>query len=103
MSTVTKSRKVRQRTIKLALPIGSQQGSSGVVEIRQDGKLDRYLTERVPSDFGSGFLLRKMGGDSAYHVNLNADGHSCECQGFLRWRRCKHTAGLAALQQAGKL
>ena len=84
------------------LPVGGP-GESGVIEIRQDGKIDRYMVERVASDFGSGFLLRKMGGEEAYHVHLNADGHTCECKGFLRWNRCKHTAGLAALQMAGKL
>ena len=102
MSTVTKPRKARQRSINLVLPIG-EDGGAGVVQITQDGKPCRYLVERVASQFGSGFLLRKMGGDEVYHVNLNAEGHSCECQGFLRWHHCKHTAGLAALQQAGKL
>ena len=103
MATVTKTRKARQRTIKLALPIGSEPGSSGVVEIRQNGKLDRYLVAKVASDFGSGFRVSKVGSEDEYHVNLTADGHSCECKGFLRWNRCKHSAGLAALQQAGKL
>src|SRR5262249_24560645 len=86
MSTITRYRKARQRTGKLAPPNRSQPGSAGVVEFRQNGKLDRYLTERVPSDFGSGYLLRKMGGEQVYHVHLTADGNTCECQGLLRWQ-----------------
>lgn len=29
--------------------------------------------------------------------------HACECKGFLRWNRCKHTAAIAALIKTGKL
>jgi hypothetical protein len=103
MTSATKNRKPRQRSIRLDLPIGSQPGEWGVIEITQDRKASRYYIEAVPSDFGVGFLLRKIGGTEEYHVNLSAEGHNCECKGFLRWNHCKHTDGLAALQRAGKL
>ena len=92
------------RTIRLALaPLPS---SPGVVTITARGKAADYLLSRLPSDFGEAFRLEKFPpqGGEVYHVLLSADGkHSCECKGFLRWGRCKHADGLAALKRAGRL
>ena len=92
------------RTIRLALaPLPS---SPGVVTITARGKTGDYLLSSTPSDFGEAFRLEKFPpqGGEVYHVLLNADGtRSCECKGFLRWGRCKHADGLAALKRAGRL
>ena len=92
------------RTIRLAVPLNGE-GKNGVVRIAVGRAADDYLISRVPSAFGSGFLLEKVGDaeGAAYHVHLSGEGPSCECRGFLRWDRCKHADGLAALQQHGKL
>jgi hypothetical protein len=66
---------------------------------------DYFVTE-LPADFGRGFKVEKMGPDAdgnAYHVNLDGASKTCECQGFNRWHRCRHTDGLAALVAAGRL
>ena len=106
MATVTETRKAVKpaRTIRLALaPLPS---SPGVVTITARGKTADYLLSRIPSDFGEAFRLDKFPpqGGEVYHVLLSDGGtHSCECKGFLRWGRCKHADGLAALKRAGRL
>jgi hypothetical protein len=68
-----------------------------------DGKrTDDYWVERLASDFGLAFALRKDDG-TVYHVNLDGALSSCECPGFLRWSHCKHCESLTALQKAGRL
>ena len=65
-----------------------------------------YVVRELRADFGRGFELVKVGPDPAvYHVLLDQkEGrHSCECQGFLRWSRCKHLSGLLALAAQGLL
>ena len=92
------------RTIRLALaPLPS---SPGGVTITAGKRTADYLLSRLPSDFGEAFRLEKFPpqGGEVYHVLLNDGGaHSCECKGFLRWGRCKHADGLAALKRAGRL
>ncbi len=66
---------------------------------------DYFLTE-LPADFGRGFKVEKIGlecQDSAYHVNVNGAERTCECQGFLRYRYCRRSDGLAALIAAGRM
>ena len=90
------------RTIRLALaPLPS---SPGVVSITARGKAADYLLSRIPSDFGDAYRLDKFPpqGGEVYHVLLG-ESPSCECKGFLRWGRCKHADGLAALKRAGRL
>jgi hypothetical protein len=94
------------RTVQLLLP--TFEGNAGVIRLRVGDETADYLVQPIGSDFGDGFRLTKLDpwGDSApYDVHLSNDGHacSCECKGFLRWSRCKHVHGLAALRLAGKL
>jgi hypothetical protein len=92
------------RTIRLALaPLPS---SPGVVSITAGKRTADYFLTRLPSDFGEAYRLDKFPpqGAEVYHVLLSDEGtHSCECKGFLRWGRCKHADGLAALKRAGRL
>jgi hypothetical protein len=64
-----------------------------------------YFLHRLPSDFGTAFRLVKLLGEHAgYDVLLSPDGrHSCECDGFLRWGRCKHILSLLDLLAQGQL
>ena len=65
-----------------------------------------YHLAEVAVDWGRGFELRKFttDGTDVYHVHFDHDaGDSCTCLGFIRWRRCKHRDGLAALMAAGRL
>ena len=74
--------------------------------VRKDRlRRDLYVVRRVPAAFGYAFHVRKLGSpDSAYHVNLSADGdHSCECKGHLRWGHCRHVGALLALIARGKV
>jgi hypothetical protein len=92
------------RSIRLAIPLNAE-GRNGIVVITVGRQSDQYFVSRIPSDFGRGFCLEKIGDaeSTAYHVNLSDAGNSCECRGFLRWDRCKHADGLAALVKAGRL
>jgi hypothetical protein len=80
---------------------------TGVARITEGKAADDYLVTAMPADFGRAFEVVKLcpeEGNPTYHVLLAADGkHSCECKGFLRWGRCKHADGLAALKRAGRL
>jgi hypothetical protein len=64
---------------------------------------DLYVVRLVPAAFGHGFHVRKLGPpDSAYRVNLSADGHhTCECKGHLRWGHCRHVEALLSLLTEG--
>jgi hypothetical protein len=73
------------------------------VRITVGGKATDYYLTGIPSDFGRGFRLEKMGAEETYHVNLDADRQTCECKGHLRHGHCKHADGLAALIAASKL
>jgi hypothetical protein len=59
----------------------------------------------VASDRGRAFALAKVagGGRPGYHVNLAADGPTCDCKGHLAHGRCKHVEALLALQARGQL
>ena len=53
---------------------------------------------------GRGFAVHRLGQGELYHVRVGApEDTSCECMGFLRWGKCKHTAALAALIRKGDL
>jgi hypothetical protein len=77
----------------------------GVVRIAVGNESHDYLLTEIPADFGRGFLLEKVCFDApaAYHVNIDADKRTCECHGYNRWQKCKHSDGLAALIAAGRL
>jgi hypothetical protein len=98
-----KPRTKPQRSIRLCVkPDGTM---AGVVRIRVGkDEADYYLTE-LAADFGRGFKVEKIGPDAepAYHVNLDGAQRTCDCKGFGRWSRCKHSDGLAALVAAGRL
>lgn len=56
---------------------------------------DRYLFRHIPTDWGRGFELRKVGTQDVYHVNLDDNGFDdCDCKGFVAHQRCKHVAAL---------
>jgi hypothetical protein len=72
------------------------------------GKLVRcYYLSAVPSDFGRGFRLEKLGidGGNVYHLHLGHDGTKmCECRGHLRWGTdCKHILTVLDLIADGQL
>ena len=112
MATSTATAPARQRKPRpkperrIRLCVRPDGPSAGVVRITVGkDEADYFLTE-IPADFGRGFQVEKVGIDcaeAAYHVNLDADRRTCECQGFLRHEHCKHADGLAALIAAGRL
>jgi hypothetical protein len=101
---VSRQRKPRpkpQRFIRLC--VKPCDGAPGVVRISVGGKSQDYFLCPLAADFGAAYLLEKIGGEEAYHVNLNGEQSSCECKGFLAHGHCKHRDGLAALAAAGRL
>ncbi len=112
MSTTTTRTPARQRKPRpkperhIRLCVRPDNQAPGVLKIRVGKQQTLYFLSEVPSDFGRGFRLEKFGvmGPETYHVHLATDGRpTCECKGFLRWGRCKHADGLAALKRAGRL
>jgi hypothetical protein len=104
MSTVTKARQRVKPARSVRLLVGpGDDGKGGVVRIAVGKVAADYLLDMIPADFGRGFRLAKAGEETAYHVNLSADGRLCDCPGHSRWGHCKHADGLAALTTASRL
>jgi hypothetical protein len=77
-----------------------------VVRITVNGEATDYRVKPTAADFGQGFAVEKIdtvAPEETYHVNLEREGHTCDCKGFVRWGHCKHADGLAALRAGGKL
>ena len=91
------------RSIRLCVKPSAE--TAGVVTIRVGKEEADYLLTEIPADFGRGFKVEKIGfdADSIYAVNIDGDKRTCECQGYNRWQKCKHSDGLAALIAAGRL
>src|SRR5262245_40468533 len=64
-----------------------------------------YAVREFPCEIGGrGFAVHRLGLGTLYHARVGApEDTSCECKGFLRHGHCKHTRGLLALIDAGKL
>jgi hypothetical protein len=91
----------KPRSIRLAIrPEGK---AAGVVIITIGHEHTDYIITITATDFGRGFRLEKIGGEETYHVNLDGNHGLCDCKGFSRWNRCKHTEGLAKLVETGWL
>jgi len=112
MSTTTRTAAPRQprkprpkpaRFIRLSVKPTAE--TAGVVAIRVSKEEADYILTEIPADFGRGFKVEKIGfdADSIYAVNIDADRRTCECHGYNRWQKCKHSDGLAALIAAGRL
>src|SRR2546423_1132156 len=77
----------------------------GIFCIDTAGKCQFYTFREIRCDIGGrGFAVHRLGQGELYHVRVGApEDTSCECMGFLRWGKCKHTASLAALIRKGEL
>ena len=77
----------------------------GVFCIAAAGRPQFYTFKEILCEIGGrGFAVHRLGQGNLYHVRVSgSDDSSCECMGFLRWGRCKHVAGLAALMGGGVL
>ena len=104
----TKTRKPKakpERRITLEQPADNQ-GRNAIVQITVGKEVDHYFVSRIPSDFGTGFLVEQCNFDSkdkVYHVNLDGQRSTCDCPGHLHHGHCKHVDGTAALVRMGKL
>jgi hypothetical protein len=73
----------------------------------------RYWIDRLPADWGRGFLVEKQGDGTTlneeYCVNVNGQQSTCECLGFLRWGMgkdgagCRHIGALLKLIELGEV
>ena len=79
--------------------------NAGVVRITIGHKSQDYLLNEVEGSaaFGRGFLVEKIGHEESYHVNIDHDNRTCECEGHITHGHCKHADGLAALIAAGRI
>lgn len=91
------------RTIELVRP--PSRDGVGVLRITAAGVTQFYTFHELPCEIGGrGFAVHRLGLGNLYHVRVGSVADtSCECLGYLRWGRCKHVLGLAALVRAGKL
>ncbi|MBA4062852.1 MAG: hypothetical protein C0501_03935 [Isosphaera sp.] len=77
----------------------------GAFRLGEGAKAQFYAFREIRCEIGGrGFAVHRLGRGVLYHVRVGApDDPSCECLGFLRWGRCKHVAGLAALVSRGRV
>jgi hypothetical protein len=93
----------KARTVRIERP--PRADGVGVFCIEAEGKSQFYTFCEIRCEIGGrGFAVHRLGQGELYHVRVGApEDTSCECLGFLRWNRCKHTGGLAALIRKGEL
>ncbi len=105
MSTVTKPRsRVKPRRNERYAEVTPAGEGAWLVTMTIGSDVVAYRLARVPSDFGDGYHVAKVGSpESDYHVHLSDAGSTCECWGWMRWGHCRHVECLAALQDAGRL
>jgi hypothetical protein len=77
----------------------------GVFCIGAAGQCQFYAFCEIRCEIGGrGFAVHRLGQGELYHVRVGKpEDTSCECMGFLRWGKCKHTAALAALVRKGEV
>jgi hypothetical protein len=106
MRTLTTSHRRVKPARSIRLCVKPVSNCAGVVRITVGKEQADYFLTEIPTDFGRGFLVEKIavsGEPVSYHVNIDGDKRTCECKGYLKWGRCKHGDGLAALIAAGRL
>jgi hypothetical protein len=93
----------KTRTVRLIRPPNAD--GVGVFCIEAGGRAQFYTFREILCEIGGrGFATHRLGQGELYHVRVGTpEDTSCECLGFLRWERCKHAAGLAALVKRGQL
>ena len=103
MATVSSRRPRVKPARSIRLCVRPTADTAGVVRISVGRAAQDYILTVVPADFGRGFLLEKVGHEESYHVNIDGAKRTCECHGYNRWQKCKHSDGLAALVAASRL
>jgi hypothetical protein len=106
MSTISTPRARVKPARSIRLCVKPVNDCTGVVRITVGKDSADYFLTEIPTDFGRGFRVEKIGlecQEGAYHVNLDGGNKTCECKGYLKWGHCKHSDGLAALVAAGRL
>ena len=95
--------KAKTRTVRIVRPRNAS--GVGVFCIETDGQAQFYTFVEIRCEIGGrGFAVHRLGQGEVYHVRVGTpENTSCECMGFLRWDRCKHTASLAALINKGEV
>ena len=89
--------KTKTRTVRVERPPNAD--GVGIFCIRVDDEGQFYAFCEIRCEIGGrGFAAHRLGQGELYHVRVGQpEDTSCECMGFLRWGKCKHTAALAAL------
>jgi hypothetical protein len=103
MATTTTARRQQRKAARFIRLFSRPEGNlPGIIAMTIGSKRTDYLVKLI----ATGFALGKLGIDvdaNIYHVCLDGQRSLCDCKGFLRWHRCKHIDGLAALVAAGRL
>lgn len=90
------------RTIRLELAPDPR--GVGVFSISEKSRQHWYAFREIPSDFGRGFAVHKLGVNPVYFTHVGEPREcTCECMGFYAHNRCKHIDGLRALIRAKAL
>lgn len=90
---------------------GLTEGIVGVLEVQESRRegtrvvVSRYLVQELYPVDGRRFRLVKPHGEEVYFVHLSRHRHddACDCTGFGRQGRCKHTEALRKIANGGHL
>jgi hypothetical protein len=90
---------VKQKTRTVRIEREPNADGIGIFRIEIDDECQFYTFCGIRCEIGGrGFAVHRLGQGELYHVRVGEpEDTSCECMGFLRWGKCKHTAALAAL------
>src|SRR5262245_9158202 len=113
MTTATRTRKPATKPARFLSLTPAAAGPGQLLTLRVGKDVDAYDLAEIPADDAGarGFQLAKLSivekdladGDT-YHVLLNGTKRgTCDCKGFTRHGRCKHSASLLKLVELGKL
>lgn len=94
----------KQGEIEITVDVESTDATH-LVTITSGTKQDHYWVWAIPSDMGTACTFLKIGTSERHEVNLDTHHglHECDCKGFYRYGRCRHTAAAIILHDAGLL
>lgn len=100
----TTPRKTPDRSIGVVF-LARKTNEATVIRITEDAVPSFYAVTELDCEIGGrAFGVHKLGEAAPYHVRVGKPSEtSCECLGWLRHRKCRHVAGLAALIADGRL
>jgi hypothetical protein len=102
MATKTRKAKELTATFEPSRLVGPL---CGLLQLDDGKDAPMYAVCEVKGDAPRCFEVQKLDGSEPYMVGLTYGGQarSCDCLGWLRWSKCRHTEEVGRLVSEGKI